>query len=363
LSRANKFIALGNERLRTFRGGRLTNGFLESNGFKIVPKGAATAALPQGERRFWVVSPNVAFNPSTIDLWKQAIRDNEAAFMGWGPKDDKHPLGPKFAETIAPDDVILIARRSEGNPDVVGFGVVTGKYKTRLKEFTIPALDRKTWHGSIRKLSPFASVTALPSGLPIWRTVNHAAALCQLHPDRILEHRKVCDWMIQKLGLSNGKNVHRGAALKPKPATQIVRRKPHRDPAQFDFSQRSAEAVRVARKLEAALVRDYKKCLGDRGHVVEQLLYGRLVCDAHEEDRNNLIEAKSSNGRSYIRMAVGQLLDYAFLGKEKFGTPHMAILLPRKPEPEILKWLDGLKISVIWKQREAFVDNASGQFT
>jgi hypothetical protein len=105
--------------------------------------------------------------------------------------------------------------------------------------------------------------------------------------------------MSQKLGLSDGKNVRRGAALKPKPATQIVRRKTHRDPAQFDFSQRSAEAVRVARKLEAALVRDYKKCLGDRGHVVEQLLYGRLVCDAHEEDRNNLIEAKSSNGRGY----------------------------------------------------------------
>jgi len=87
------------------------------------------------------------------------------------------------------------------------------------------------------------------------------------------------------------------------------------------------------------------------------------VCDAHEKDRNNLIEAKASNRREYIRMAVGQLLDYAFLGKEKFGTPYMAILLPKKPEPEILTWLHGLKISVIWKQRRTFVDNARGQFT
>jgi hypothetical protein len=56
LSLANKFVAPGNETLRTFRGGRLTNGFLESNGFTIVPKVTATAALPNGERRFWVVS-------------------------------------------------------------------------------------------------------------------------------------------------------------------------------------------------------------------------------------------------------------------------------------------------------------------
>jgi hypothetical protein len=148
----------------------------------------------------------------------------------------------------------------------------------------------------------------------------------------------------------------------PKATKRVVRRKPHVDPAQFDFSQRSAKAVRIAKAREAALMRGYKKCLWDSGHVVERLLFGRLVCDAHEEDRNNLIEVKSSNGRGYIRMAVGQLLDYAFLGKEKFGTPHMAILLPKKPKDEILTWLLGLQISAIWKQGKTFDDNARGQF-
>lgn len=121
--------------------------------------------------------------------------------------------------------------------------------------------------------------------------------------------------------------------------------------------------VRVARKREAALVRDYKKWLGDSGRVVEQVAYGRFVCDAHEKARNNLIEAKSSIGREYIRMAVGQLFDYAFLGKKELVTPNMAILLPKKPEQDIVDWLEGLKISVIWKQRKEFFDNAQKQFT
>ena len=61
-------------------------------------------------------------------------------------------------------------------------------------------------------------------------------------------------------------------------------------------------------------------------------------------------------------MAVGQLLDYAYLGRKKFGSPNMAILLPRKPEAKLLEWLAEAKISVIWKQRRAFLDNANGQF-
>ena len=121
--------------------------------------------------------------------------------------------------------------------------------------------------------------------------------------------------------------------------------------------------MRKAKKREAALVRDYKRWLKNRGPVVRQLIYGRLLCDAYEKDRNNLIEAKSSIRREYIRMAVGQLLGYAFLGKEKFGTPHMAILLPKKPEAKILTWLEGLTIKVIWRQRKAFVDNAQGRLT
>jgi hypothetical protein len=259
-----------------------------------------------------------------------------------------------------PGDIILVARRSYG-PDVVGFGVVTGKYQQRLRDFAAP--DKKWINGSIRKLSPFISVSTVPNRVPIMSVLNHTRSLCQLHPDWNADHRKVCHWMSTALVQSTAKNGKQSLRSSPKVAKSKVRSKPHVDPAQFDFSQRSAEMVRTARKLEAALVRDFKKWLRDRGHVVDQLVYGRLLCDAHEKDRNNLIEAKSSNRREYIRMAVGQLLDYAFLGKEEFGTPNMAILLPKKPEAEILNWLESLTVKVIWKQRKAFVDNAHGVFT
>lgn len=360
LSRANEFIPPGHERLRPFRGGRLTNGFLESSGFKIVPKSAATAEGTRGERRFWVVSPNVTNNNRAIELWKKAIKAHRAAFMGWRPDDPKHRLGAIFADDISKGDVILIARRFNNKPDVVGYGVVSADESVKnLKGFTAP--DTKWRDGTIRQLSRFVFDNAIPTESSIMSVVNHRQSLCQLHPNRNPDHRRVCDWLTERLRRSVGNNGHRGRVLKPRVIKQDIRRKPHTDPAQFDFSQLSAEAVRKARKLEAALVRDYKKWLGDK-HVVNQIAFGRFECDAHEEDRNNLIEAKASIRREYIRMAVGQLLDYSFLGKEFFGTPHKAILLPKKPVQEIVEWLDSLEISVIWKKGNEFHDSAGGQF-
>ena len=365
LSRALRLVTpKGRRKEYFFRGGKRTNDFLKSKGFKVIPTHEAAYGTPNADRRFWVVSPNVRGHNVRVAEWKKATEKHHAAFMGWDPEDHRNPIGPKFAKSIVPGDVILIARSSNHNPDIVGFGVVEGKYQTHMNGFIAPAPgpDGGKWHGSIRRLSPFIRVTARPLGLPIMSALKHIAALCELHPSTNPDHRKVCDWMSKALGLSTGKNGSQSAASKTKAASATVWRKPHVDPAQFDFSQRSAEVVRIARKLEAALVRDYKKWLVDKGHVVEQLVYGRLLCDAHEKDRNNLIEAKSSNRREYIRMAVGQLLDYAFLGRKTFDNPHKAILLPRKPEADLLQWLDGLKIKVIWKQRKRFVDNAQGRF-
>jgi hypothetical protein len=61
-------------------------------------------------------------------------------------------------------------------------------------------------------------------------------------------------------------------------------------------------------------------------------------------------------------MAVGQLLDYAFQGKAKFKQPHMAILLPNKPDDDSVKWLAPLGIKIIWRRGQSFLDNANGQF-
>jgi hypothetical protein len=62
-------------------------------------------------------------------------------------------------------------------------------------------------------------------------------------------------------------------------------------------------------------------------------------------------------------MAVGQLLDYAFHTLNKIGNCHQAVLLPNKPDPSLMEWLDTLNISVIWEDGAVFLDNANGQFT
>lgn len=364
----------------TGRGGRQTNNFLISRGFKIVTKDGsritaqtnrqqASSKATNGSdgnvikganprRRFWVVSPNVKYQEKTVPEWRQASIDFSAAFMGWGPDDPKHKIGPKFAHAISEGDVILIARSFQRRPNVVGFGVVTGAYQTRLRGFTAPGNDK--WQGSIRTLSPFIPRTAIPPRLSIMKVLNQTAALHELHPATDHQHRLICGWMATELSIGMiGKD---GSGANSKSRNGRVSLKKLFDPGQLDFEVRTPETVRMARKLEAELVNDYRQWLKEKVPELKVANYQGLRCDAYEEERNNLIEAKSSGRREYIRMAVGQLLDYAYLGRKKFGSPNMAILLPRKPEAKLLEWLAEAKISVIWKQRHAFVDNANGQF-
>jgi hypothetical protein len=159
---------------------------------------------------------------------------------------------------------------------------------------------------------------------------------------------------------SYGKVTTKGG--NPKSKNPRVSLKKLFDPSQLDFEVRTPERVRMARKLEAELVKGYRQWLEKKSRELKVANYQGLRCDAYEEERNNLIEAKSSGRREYIRMAVGQLLDYAYLGRKQFGRPNMAILLPRKPEAKLQEWLAEAKISVIWTQRRAFFDNANGQF-
>ena len=110
-------------------------------------------------------------------------------------------------------------------------------------------------------------------------------------------------------------------------------------------------------------MRLYHKWLEARDRKLHVANYNRLRCDTYEERGNppgNLIEAKASTKRESIRMAVGQLLEYAYLGRTRFGKPNMAVLLPKKPQPERVKWLAELHIRAVWKDKDKFRDNANG---
>lgn len=93
------------------------------------------------------------------------------------------------------------------------------------------------------------------------------------------------------------------------------------------------------------------------------MTYENLHCDAYEKERGNLVEAKWSADREYIRMAVGQLLDSSYLGRKRFGKPNMAILLPERPTSKSVEWLSERHNSVVWEEEDVFLDNANGLFT
>src|ERR1700677_1142546 len=114
---------------------------------------------------------------------------------------------------------------------------------------------------------------------------------------------------------------------------------------QLDFLKQTEERRSRVVKKEAMLLEKYTEFLGRK---LKSLHPGKLRCDAFDDLRNNLIEAKSSRHREYIRMAVGQLLDYSFQCKEEFPTLHKAILVPNKPDADVVRWLDATNIAVIW---------------
>ncbi|MGH7941370.1 MAG: hypothetical protein ACREFR_09890 [Limisphaerales bacterium] len=159
--------------------------------------------------------------------------------------------------------------------------------------------------------------------------------------------------------------VTKGIESRPHKTLTFIRvTDPHKN-YQLDYEVRTKKKVFRARKIEAMLLEDYQNFLmGQKRSYQEVRYFGGMWCDAYETGRKSLIEAKSSTDRGCIRMAVGQILDYAFQGRKEFPKQNMAILLPRKPaDSNVEKWLHSLKIYLIWRGKKGFQDNANGRFT
>jgi hypothetical protein len=295
----------------------------------------------------------------TVGDWRNASVKFNAAFMGWGPDEKEHKgIGTKFARLIKPGDVILIARRFKHSPEVVGFGKVRGSFKTSLPGFVAP--ERNQWHGSLRLLRPFLHRAELPKKLNAVAALGHTTALRELVPTRNQAERKLCTWLEQELDRSQQTIGSRDPQPK-KPLKTELTHLPHDEGLDYQVTTR-AQAKRAEKK-EAELVQQYDQWLRDQQRTLHIAKYGHLRCDAYEAKRRNLIEAKCSVRREYIRMAVGQLLDYSHLIAKDAGRPALAILLPSRPSHDIEDWLKSrLEIYVIWRDGEVFLDNANGRF-
>lgn len=313
--------------------------------------------MSKGMRSYWIASPNVRYDESTVSDWRRASVLARAAFMGWKPGDNH--IGDRFVHEIVPGDVILIARRHHWAPEIVGFGVVKGGAGRTTQVVKTPQS-----FGSMRRLSPFFATSHAPARIHIIDILHHTSSLTKLHPETNKAHARACSWMERRLAPGRKKNSENRAPAKAVrqslKATQIVDSPQHH---QMDYLVRSKKQVIRAKKNEARLLIGYQRWLRRRGRNLATAKYGKLQCDGFERARCNLVEAKSSTSREHIRMAVGQLLDYAFQIEPKFGKPNMAILLPREPDPNSVKWLPHRSISLIWREKTAFLDNANGRFT
>jgi hypothetical protein len=113
---------------------------------------------------------------------------------------------------------------------------------------------------------------------------------------------------------------------------------------------------------EKELVQRYVAWLGDEVRFEHRYLRGPdLYTDLLIRPNWTIIEAKSSIDRWAIRLAMGQLFDYQRYFSRR---PRLAVLLPEKPSPSMIKLLKSKRITVIWSTaNRGFRDSKSGLLT
>ncbi|WP_333756375.1 restriction endonuclease [Streptomyces sp. IBSBF 3352] len=118
-----------------------------------------------------------------------------------------------------------------------------------------------------------------------------------------------------------------------------------------------ARAPYAAERTEGKLVRAYADHLRLQRHIVNRHRIAPagvakpLLTDLYDVTVNRLYEAKGSVSREAIRMAIGQLFDYArFLPR-----PDLALLVPSEPEPDLLDLCKQLQILVVWPEGGGYV--------
>jgi hypothetical protein len=110
---------------------------------------------------------------------------------------------------------------------------------------------------------------------------------------------------------------------------------------------------------EATLVLRYADHLRRSGHEVGRLCVvpagepAPIYSDLWDQTGNELIEAKGLVTREQLRMAVGQLLDY----RRFVDHSRLAILVPTRPRPDLLRYLASLDIDAIYADGDGWARN------
>ncbi|GAA5207597.1 hypothetical protein [Microbacterium kyungheense] len=115
---------------------------------------------------------------------------------------------------------------------------------------------------------------------------------------------------------------------------------------------------RVVSRQEFQLQADFGRWLTDRGTPPSRLrlpVAGAIIePDMYVEAEGWVVEAKKSTGREYVRMAIGQVLDYTHNARALDAQVTPMILLPGRAEPDLQELTADLGITLASRDGDSF---------
>lgn len=122
---------------------------------------------------------------------------------------------------------------------------------------------------------------------------------------------------------------------------------PLKDEADVEVIRKAGTAVQ--RRIHNQITNQLKEYLS--GYTLLEGVNDSCMFDVlvkkYDKKHDLIIEAKSSLERPNIRMAIGQLHDYWFNLKGN-DVPHIAILLPNKPDTDCISFLEWMDVGIMW---------------
>jgi hypothetical protein len=246
------------------------------------------------------------------DLWEGEQADGTISYTGQGVKGDQKMRGPNLG---------LIRAAQENAP---------------IHFFRRPELGVKRVKGN-----PYTYVGRVLLGDPMFQV--------QVAPDEDGRNRKVfvfklvpvghADFVVTSLGDENG----------------AIRCEFHESPELPEVAQpRGNLRLPTAIELEENKLQNrFRKFLADRGETPETVdirlpnVKGSVRPDFVLRERGIVIEVKPTISREHVRLAIGQVLDYAHLLKLDGKNYSPAILLPAKPKADLISLTESVGIRLI----------------
>ncbi len=132
-------------------------------------------------------------------------------------------------------------------------------------------------------------------------------------------------------------------------------------PEYFDVVVPEAERVQEERtisRVEFALQADFGAWLASKGTPPQRLPLragsALIEPDMFVPGPDWIVEAKRSTARGHVRTAVGQVLDYRHIARKAGRDSSPVILLPGRPEPDLLELVSSLGIVLAFRDGDGF---------